>query len=298
LIDKRQHSNILEVCYFRGADCDTDHNLVVTKLREIIPVSKQARQNFDLERFDLKKLDDVEVKEKYQSEISNRFAALENLDESFDSNAWESIRENIKTSAKDNLGYQKLKHNKPWFENECSKLIDQQKQTKSQWSQNPNQIHGDNLKNLRRETSRTFRNKKREYLKGKINELETNNKNKNIRDLYRGINEFKKGYQPRINIIKDENGNLLGDPQKVLNGWKNFFNQVLNVHEVHDVRQMDIHTAEPLVPEPTLVEVEIAIGKLKSYKSPGTDNIPAELIKAGGETLYSEIHRLNLFYME
>jgi hypothetical protein len=55
---------------------------------------------------------------------------------------------------------------------------------------------------------------------------------------------------------------------------------------------MDIHTAEPLVPEPSLIEVEIAIGKLKSYKSPGTDQIPAELIRAGGETLYSEIHRL------
>jgi hypothetical protein len=55
---------------------------------------------------------------------------------------------------------------------------------------------------------------------------------------------------------------------------------------------MAIRTAEPLVPEPSLVEVEIAIGKLKSYKSPGTDNIPAELIKAGGETLCSEICRL------
>jgi DNA repair ATPase RecN len=85
----------------------------VTKLRERISVSKQARQKFDLERFDLKKLDDVEVKEKYQVEISNRYAGLERLDESFDiNNAWESIRENIKTSAKDNLGYQKLKHKK------------------------------------------------------------------------------------------------------------------------------------------------------------------------------------------
>jgi hypothetical protein len=65
--------------------------------------------------------------------------------------------------------------------------------------QNPNQINGDNMKNLRSEISIPFRNRKREYLKGKINELETNNKNKNIRDLYRGINEFKKGYQPRIN---------------------------------------------------------------------------------------------------
>jgi hypothetical protein len=100
--------------------------------------------------------------------------------------------------------------------------------------QNPNQINGGNLQNLRRETSRIFRNRKREYLKVKINELETNNKN--IRDLYRGINEFKKGYQPRINIMKDENGNLLADPQDVLNTWKNFFNQVLNVHGVRDVR--------------------------------------------------------------
>jgi hypothetical protein len=65
----------------------------VAKLREKISASKRARQKFDLERFDLKKLNDVEVKEKYQVEISNRFAALENLDGSFDiDNAWESIR--------------------------------------------------------------------------------------------------------------------------------------------------------------------------------------------------------------
>jgi hypothetical protein len=55
---------------------------------------------------------------------------------------------------------------------------------------------------------------------------------------------------------------------------------------------MDLHMAELLVPEPSLVEVEIAIRKLKSYKSPSTDQILAELIKAGGETLCSEIHKI------
>jgi hypothetical protein len=105
------------------------------------------------------------------------------------------------------------------FDDECSKLIEQRKQVKIAWLQNPSQTNGG-----------IFRNKKKEYLKRKINELETNNENKNIRDLYRGINEFKEGYQPIINIIKDENGNLLADPQNVLNGWKNFFNQELNVH--------------------------------------------------------------------
>jgi hypothetical protein len=127
--------------------------------------------------------------------------------------------------------------------------------------QNPDQIRGDNLQNLRCETSRIFRKNKREYIEHKINELETNN-NKNIRDFYRGINNFKKEYQPRISTIKDEDSNLLADPQNILNSWKNFFNQVLCVHGVHDVRQMDIHTAEPLVPELSHVEVEIDIGKL------------------------------------
>jgi hypothetical protein len=77
-----------------------------------------------------------------------------------------------------------------------------------------------------------------------------------------------------------------------LNRWKNFFNQVLNVHGVHDIRQMDIHMAEPLAPESSLVEVEVAVGKLISCKSLGTDQILAKLIKARVETLHSGIHRL------
>jgi hypothetical protein len=64
------------------------------------------------------------------------------------------------------------------------------------------------------------------------------------------------------------------------------------VHNVSDVRQIEVHTAEPLVPGPSHLEVEIAIAKFKKYKSPGSDQIPAELIQAGGEILLSAIHRL------
>jgi hypothetical protein len=84
-----------------------------------------------------------------------------------------------------------------------------------------------------------FRNKKREYLKDRINELATNSKNKNIRDLYRGINEFKRGYQPRNNLVKDENGDLLAGSRNILNRWKNYFSQLLNVHNVSDVTQIE-----------------------------------------------------------
>jgi hypothetical protein len=64
------------------------------------------------------------------------------------------------------------------------------------------------------------------------------------------------------------------------------------VHNVSDVRQTEVHTAEPLVPGPSCLQVEIAIAKLKKYKSPGGDEIPAELIEGGGETLLSPIHKL------
>jgi hypothetical protein len=147
------------------------------------------------------------------------------------------------------------------------------------------------LNNVRHEASRHFRNKKREHLKDKINELETNSKNKNIRDLYRGINEFKRGYQPRNNLMKHENRDLLVDSHSILNKEKNYFSQLLNVHNVSDVRQI-VHTAEPLVPGPSRLEVEIAIAKLKKYKSPDSDQIPAELIQAGGEMLLSTIYKL------
>jgi hypothetical protein len=87
------------------------------------------------------------------------------------------------------------------------------------------QINGDNLNNIICEASSHFRNKKRGYLKDETNELAMNIKNKNIRDLSRSKNEFKRGYQPRSNIhvVKDENGDLLADPYNILNRWKNYF---------------------------------------------------------------------------
>jgi hypothetical protein len=93
------------------------------------------------------------------------------------------------------------------------------------------------LNNVRREASRYLRNKKEEYLKDKINELAAISKNKNIRDLYRGINEFKGGYQ-RNYLVKDENDDLLAYSHKILNRQKNYISQLLNVHNDSYVRQI------------------------------------------------------------
>jgi hypothetical protein len=124
-------------------------------------------------------------------------------------------------------------------------------------------------------------------------------------------------------------GDFVADSHSILARWRNHLSQLLNMCEVNDVRQTELHTAEPLVSEPSVFEVELTIEKLKSHKSLGIDqtelhtaeplvsepsvfeveltieklkshkslgidHIQAELIKAWGRTIRSGIHKLTI----
>jgi hypothetical protein len=113
-------------------------------------VNKEGLHKFHIERFNLKKSNEAKGTEKYRVEASIGFAALEDLDAEVEiNNVWEMIRENIKMLAKRSLGYYELKQHKPWFDEGCSKLLDQRKQAKLQWLQNSSEINGDNLNNVK-----------------------------------------------------------------------------------------------------------------------------------------------------
>jgi uncharacterized FlaG/YvyC family protein len=95
--------------------------LAVAEVRERLAVSKRTAQKVDTERFNIKKLNEGDVKEQYQVTIRNKFPALENLQDSGDINrAWDNVRQNIKISAQGSLGYCEPKHRKPWFDEGCS----------------------------------------------------------------------------------------------------------------------------------------------------------------------------------
>jgi hypothetical protein len=150
-----------------------------------VAVRKRAAQKFAGERFNLRKLNDREVMKQYQIEITNRFSELENLSDDKDINrAWESIKGNIKNSAKHSLDQHKMKQHKPWFDDECLGILNQRKQAEMQWIQDPSQSNVDNLNKVTHDASRHFNNKKKPYLKAKIEELETNSK---INNKYQGL---------------------------------------------------------------------------------------------------------------
>jgi hypothetical protein len=82
------------------------------------------------------------------------------------------------------------------------------------------------------------------YIFALLDSLESNSKINNVRDLYRGINDFRKGYQPRTIIVKNEKGDVVADSHSIMARWRNYFSQLLNVHGVNDGGQVEIHTAE------------------------------------------------------
>jgi hypothetical protein len=98
--------------------------LVVAKNRERLAVKEQGSHKFHLERFNLKKLNAAEGKDKYHVEISNRFAELEHLDAEVEINTISEImRENVNISVEKSLGYYELKKHKPWCDEGCSRIV-------------------------------------------------------------------------------------------------------------------------------------------------------------------------------
>ena len=93
-------------------------------------------------------------------------------------------------------------------------------------------------------------------MKVKVNKLEENSKNKNIREMYKEIHEFQKGYQPRAYVIKKKgDGTIVADTTSILSRWEQFLSNLLNVDQCNSHEESEVYTAEPDIPELSLTEV-------------------------------------------
>jgi hypothetical protein len=93
--------------------------------------------------------------------------------------------------------------------------------------------------------------------------MSLNERKNKIRDSYRDVTKFKKGCQPRNSLLMDERCDLLADPHKIVNRWKNYFCQLLNVQGASGVRQTEIQTAETSVPDPAPLRLKMLLESSK-----------------------------------
>jgi hypothetical protein len=125
----------------------------------------------------------------------------------------------------------------------------------------------DNLNNVSHETSGYFKIKKEVYLTATINAREINSKINNIKEFYRGISDFQIGYQPTNHTVKDESDDLLTDCNCSLASWSKHYFKLFNVYGFSYVRQWEMQTAEPVVTQPSALEADMSIKKVKDTNS-------------------------------
>jgi len=133
-------------------------------------------------------------------------------------------------------------------------------------------------------------------VKAKIDEHETNGEDRELQRFINVHHDFQNGSQSRNNIVQDEKGDLITDSHSILAKWRIHFSQLSNVHGVNDVKQIEIYTVVPLVPEPSAFKVQTATEKLQRHKSLRFYQILGELITAGdGIITLRSIYLLILF---
>jgi hypothetical protein len=277
LVNSRRQTNVLDVRSYKGTSHVSDHFLVIGRLRVRLSTKRTRKGKSSFERFDTEKLKTNHWKDRYQVEISNMFEALqtvtENPDEIGVDERWEIIEQTVKDAVKATIDYRKKRKDKPRFDEDCRKSVEKRRECKLTWLQVKDEGSHQVFSDAAKATGRSIRQKKAAYLKGKINEIETNSQRNNVRAMYIGINSHRKGFQARLNVVRNEEGNLVADAQGVLKKWKDHFSKILNVHKGHEQETTanEVHTAEPHVPKPSLAEIVNAIKKLKNNRAPGMD---------------------------
>src|SRR6202012_5935714 len=160
--------------------------------------------------------------------------------------------------------------------------VEKKKQIRIQTLQRHTRSKEVDLKKMNIQVYRLLRRKKREKMNEEIDDLETMNRNGNVRDFYKTVKNQRKGFPAHSIKIKDKDGQLLSDKELIAGRWEEYFQELLNQPAHADQITEAYYHVEPSIETPSYEEVLKAINILKTIRHQGKDNIPAELITAGG----------------
>ena len=295
LIDGRHFSDVIDIKARRGAIIDSDHFLVQIKLRARVCLANNGDRQ-KVKKIDVNKLKNVESAAKFTRKLCTN---LNNNGDMTDPSAnvnekWKQTAITTKNTAADILGHMRPKRDKHWFDDECELVTSEKNEAYLKLLQRCTRATKEDYSFKRKKEKRVHKRKKCEAEQAMYNDLERLNRMNETRRYYQKLNSSRKGFDPRVTMIRDHDGNILTDIKSILRRWQEHFNELLNGDATMDPSPEVEHFPDDgvWVDLPTYGEVKNAIASLKNNKSPGPDSIPAELFKHGGEKLVDVLHNV------
>lgn len=302
IIRQRDNQDITLTRAMRGAECSTDHNLIVGNL--ILAIRPAARRIPAQNKLNCDKLKDVSVRNEFRMKLADAFIDPQptninnqaGLDEE-----WSFIKTQLYKCAETTLGFTKNKH-KDWFDENAENIHDLLKaknKAHNNWLSNPTSIAAKNtFQDLKRESQRLLREIENSWWIEQAKQLQHFADTNDQQGFYNGIKTIFGPKNSNITPVRSLDGVLIKEREEILNRWSQHFNRLLNQRNPVDANIIDeiddMPPAADLDIPPTFAETKKAIQSLKNGKSPGPDNLPGELFKEGGYLLHRRIHDLIL----
>ena len=283
LVDKEWVTTIQNSKARPGADCDSDHNLVAAKVK--LKAYKILKPKM-IQRFALDNLLDENTALDYNLETSNRFEKLTEewiINDAYPDEIWNEMKNVYLETAETIIGKKKTKKSKPYISEEVIKMAEE----KSLARKNGKREEYVKLKRNIKAMVRRDRNLWLEEECAKINECNERFKSKELFDKIKKVK--KQNFKAKGIVIKDKSGKVLTKENEILNRWKEYGSTLFESSGEKLNFSVEQYEKEP---EPLLDEVWAAFKQLKQGKSPGLDNIPAELIRHSGYGGRKAMHHL------
>ena len=282
MTDAKNRSSLINSRARPTADCDTDHFLVIAKIRVKVMKSEKSKPPV---RFNLEKLKDPDIKAKYEIETQNRFEILLedwSTTEIHPNEIWEDMKKAYLESAENVLGRKERKKSKPYISENVKKLAMEKKKARKENRRLE-------YKNLKSEIRKQIRKEKREWLERECAKLTAANEHQKSKEIFQQISKIKgQNIYIQNQCVKNKEGKTLTEKEEILDRWHTYGKELFDSKEKSKPNQK---TFEP-EPKPLFEEVSSAIKQLKKEKSPGLDNIPGELLTCSGGSSYQALHHL------
>uniref|UniRef100_A0A670JNS7 Reverse transcriptase domain-containing protein n=1 Tax=Podarcis muralis TaxID=64176 RepID=A0A670JNS7_PODMU len=261
LCSQRWRSSIQSAKTRPGADCGSDHQLLIAKLKLKL---KKVGKTTGPARYNLR-----QIPYEYTVEVRNRFKDLDLVDR-VPEELWMEARNIIQDAATKTIPMKRKCKKAKWLSNEALQIAGERRQAKCEGD-------SERYRKLNADFQRIARRDKKAFLNEQCKEIEENNRMGKTRDLFEKIGDMKGTFRAKISIIKDKSGKDLTEAEDIKKRWQEYTEELYQ-KEI-DVSYTPGSVVADLEPDILESEVKWALESIANNKASGSDDIPAELFK-------------------